>query len=207
MLLDAVGQQAFDHPDFRDEAVRRLVPFLDHPEETGVLRRIGRRRLGELCEVGSGKTLRWLEQLVRTLLELRPETGEGLAKTFLSDLPPLGGVIPADEERVRYRFLLGVRAKGLLADDREAALADMRALLDAGAPRRAYDLAVVALQSPPDVAAASEPWGIALDALDGIRAEDPAAAAELFDSLAEHLHAAPDDVRRRYEAIKGGSSQ
>ena len=201
MLLDSTGQQAFDHPEFRDEAVKRLVPFLDHPEETGVLRRISRRRLGELCDAQSG--LRWLELLVRTLFELRPETGEGLAQGFLNTLPPLGSVLPTDDERVRFRFLLGVRAKGRLTDDREGALTDMKTLIEAGAPRRAFDLAILALQTPPDTAAASAAWTVALDALDGIRSTDPATAAELHTSLAEHLPAAPAEARRRYEAMKG----
>jgi hypothetical protein len=138
-ILDAIGQQALDHPDtLVQPAIKLLVGVLDQSnggDET--LARKARQRLEELATKPPGfkDNFVGLEMLEEALCD--PQAGAGkppsAAVPFLSGdngLPAPDALNPVQQQsRDRYFKLLEVRARGELDVDPASALADFGAII------------------------------------------------------------------------------
>lgn len=229
-IVDAMGQQAIDHPVLitTSEIIRTLVGYLNDPDEN--LKGKARRRLEDIASKPTTfrDSLVGLSLIVREILAQNANRAD-LAATFLvpmgdKGLPAAETVRP--EAKKTYYDLLGVRADGRLESDPAAALADYEALirgLDLGAPTtpmarrlhlgrakamlrlvppRARDALGVLAPCFPNCEDPSELWAAVFAAAEGLKdAETPQALQALLAPFSSFVPAASLEVQARWAAL------
>lgn len=229
-IVDAMGQQAIDHPVLitTSDIVPRLVGYLNDPDEN--LKGKARRRLEDIANKPATfrDSLVGLSLIVREILNQNAGRAD-LAVPFLIPVGDKGLPAPETvrpEAKNTYYQLLGVRADGRLESDPAAALADYEALirgLDLGAPTtptarrlhlgrakamlrlvppRARDALAVLAPCFPNCEDTSELWPAVFTAAEGLKdTESPQALQALLTPFTPFVPAASPEVQARWAAL------
>lgn len=215
-ILDALTQQAVDHPDRREKAVRRLVAFVEDPEPLLVDK--SRSCIASLVDAKIDPTLAVRRLLAHELSTAKKVGWEALATRYLESLPTDDKVrdMPAPQREV-YGELLEVRARGRLqSGERPSALTDLRALFALAGPtgfarlQTVFELGLSCLPAAAPEGAPVDPlaltaWTLVLDAAEALKA-DPARAPKVLEALQAVQQSVPAPLQQRLKTLRDGSS-